>query len=75
MRATNTTHIPGLKNTLLLILQGCFIAGLLSYLYTPIKVSVALSIIISALIFGLNKYYLFPQSNIEQTRNFQRRNP
>jgi hypothetical protein len=79
MRTTNTTHIPRLKITLLLILPGCFIAGLLTYfilsfLYIPIKVSVALSIIISALIFGLNKYYLFPQSNTGETRNIQLQN-
>ena len=48
-----------------LLLPGSIIPGLLAYfvlsfLSTPTRISVPLSILISILIFGLNSYYFYP---------------
>src|SRR5215216_4112806 len=61
---------------MILFLPGSIIAGLLtylalSYLYTPTRISVPLSILISTLIFGLNNYYFFPQSNMKEKRELR----
>src|SRR5215212_9921703 len=63
----------------MLILPGSFIAGLLtylilSYLYTPIRISIPLSILISTLIFSLNKYYFLPESNMKDKRRLRQHN-
>ncbi len=61
---------------MILLLPGSIIAGLLtylvlSYLYTPTRISVPLSILISTLIFGLNSYYFFPLSNMKEKRELR----
>jgi hypothetical protein len=61
---------------MVLILPGCFIAGLIIYsilaqFHTPIGVSIPLSILISILIFGLNKFYFTPQTDREDKRKSQ----
>ena len=61
---------------MVLILPGCFIAGLLIYsilaqFHTPLGVSIPLSILISILIFGLNKFYFTPQTDPEDKRKSQ----
>jgi hypothetical protein len=58
---------------MVLILPGSVLAGLLvysilAYLYTPIQISIPLSILISTLVLGLNKYYFTPQKDREDER-------
>jgi hypothetical protein len=60
-------YISRLKNPAVFVLPGSFVAGLLiysilSFLYTPIGISIPLSILISTLVFGLNSYYFLPRS-------------
>src|SRR5918998_3546267 len=53
------------------VISGFFIYSVLASLYTPIQVSIPLSILISILIFGLNKFYFTQQTNAEDKRKSQ----
>src|SRR5688572_24219113 len=62
-----------------LLIPGSIIGGLLtyfvlSYLATPTGISVTLSILISALIFGLNSYYFYPLPNKNEKRKVRQHN-